>query len=116
MPARHAFLVSWLNPTAKALMKYEVRALGHRLEAIGAHSGYRIRMSTLSAEGLECWPVSVHIRLTFRRSADAFARNLLTHRGSGLARCFQVDEALGLLLPGSHELFGVALVVDGLLQ
>ena len=43
-------------------MKYEVRALGHRLEAIGAHSGYRIRMSTLSAEGLECWPVSVHIR------------------------------------------------------
>ena len=26
---------------------------------------------------------------------------------------FQVDEALGLLLPGAHELLGMALVVDG---
>jgi len=43
-------------------MKYEVIARGHRLEAVGAHSGYRIRMSTLAATGLESWPVSVHIR------------------------------------------------------
>ena len=43
-------------------MKYDVSTHGHRLEAIGAHSGYRIRMSTLSAQGLENWPVSVHIR------------------------------------------------------
>jgi hypothetical protein len=45
-------------------MKYEVITHGHRLEAIGAHSGYRIRMSTLSAraEGLETWPVSVYVR------------------------------------------------------
>ena len=45
-------------------MKYEVIARGHRLEAIGAHSGYRIRMSRLStgAEGLETWPVSVYVR------------------------------------------------------
>ena len=45
-------------------MKYEVITRGHRLEAIGAHSGYRIRMSTLAAapEGLEHWPVSVYVR------------------------------------------------------
>ena len=45
-------------------MKYEVIRHGHRLEAIGAHSGYRIRMSTLSAaaEGLETWPVNVYVR------------------------------------------------------
>jgi hypothetical protein len=48
----------------RAPMKYEVITHGHRLEAIGAHSGYRIRMSTLSAtaEGLENWPVSVFVR------------------------------------------------------
>ena len=45
-----------------APMKYEVNTHGHRLEAIGAHSGHRIRMSTLSAEGLETWPVSVYVR------------------------------------------------------
>ena len=33
-----------------------------------------------------------------------------------MARGFQVDETLSLLLPGAHELLGVALVVDGLLQ
>jgi hypothetical protein len=45
-------------------MKYEVITHGNRLEAIGAYSGYRIRMSTLSAtaEGLEHWPVSVFVR------------------------------------------------------
>jgi hypothetical protein len=45
-------------------MKYEVIARGDRLEAVGAHSGYRIRMSTLSATapGLESWPVSVYVR------------------------------------------------------
>ncbi|MBW8832048.1 MAG: hypothetical protein JF606_22055 [Burkholderiales bacterium] len=43
-------------------MKYEIIERGHRLEAIGAHSGYRIRMSTLSAADLVTWPISVHIR------------------------------------------------------
>lgn len=43
-------------------MKYEVVQRGHRIEAIGAHSGYRIRMSTLSATDLLSWPLSVHIR------------------------------------------------------
>lgn len=43
-------------------MKYEVISHGHRLEAIGAHSGYRIRMSTLSAQDLETWPVNVWVR------------------------------------------------------
>ena len=43
-------------------MKYETVARGHRLEAIGAHSGYRIRMSTLSAGDLETWPVNVYVR------------------------------------------------------
>jgi hypothetical protein len=45
-------------------MKYEVISLGRRLEAIGAHSGYRIRLSTLSvaAEGSQSWPVSVYVR------------------------------------------------------
>lgn len=43
-------------------MKYELVDRGHRLEAIGAHSGYRIRLSTLSATDLVTWPVSVHVR------------------------------------------------------
>ena len=43
-------------------MKYEIVERGHRLEAIGAHSGYRIRMSTLSATDLVTWPVTVHVR------------------------------------------------------
>ncbi|HXD06010.1 MAG TPA: hypothetical protein VN680_08175 [Burkholderiaceae bacterium] len=43
-------------------MKYELVRRGARLEAIGAHSGYRIRMSTLAAEGFENYPVTVHIR------------------------------------------------------
>ena len=43
-------------------MKYEVHRAGHRLEAIGAHSGFRIRMSTLAATNLAHWPVTVHVR------------------------------------------------------
>ena len=43
-------------------MKYELVEHGHRLEAIGAHSGYRLRLSTLSAGDLVTWPVSVHVR------------------------------------------------------
>ena len=43
-------------------MKYEIVERGHRLEAIGAHSGYRIRIATLSATDLTMWPVSVHVR------------------------------------------------------
>ena len=43
-------------------MKYEIAERGHRLEAIGAHSGYRIRISTLSATDLAMWPVSVPVR------------------------------------------------------
>ena len=54
--------------------------------------------------------------LTFRGSLNAFARNFPAVGSSGAAGSFQVDEALGLLLPGSHELLGKALVVDGLLQ
>lgn len=54
--------------------------------------------------------------LTFRRSLNACARNFPASVGSGLAGCFQVDEALGLLFPGSHEPLDAALVVDGQLQ
>lgn len=46
-------------------MKYETSVRGHRLEAIGAHSGYRIRMSTLAALSpgdLGTWPVKVYVR------------------------------------------------------
>jgi hypothetical protein len=43
-------------------MKYEVFDRGDRLEAIGAHSGYRIRISTVSAATVAMWPVSVHVR------------------------------------------------------
>jgi hypothetical protein len=43
-------------------MKYELIERGHRTEAIGAHAGYRIRMSTLSATDLVTWPVTVHVR------------------------------------------------------
>lgn len=43
-------------------MKYQVTTHGHRLEALGAHSGYRIRMSTLCAQDLGLWPVKVYVR------------------------------------------------------
>ena len=43
-------------------MKYHLAERGERLEAIGNHSGYRIRISTLSAANLAMWPVSVHVR------------------------------------------------------
>ena len=43
-------------------MKYEITSRGDRLEAIGAHSGYRIRISTVSAATVATWPVSVHVR------------------------------------------------------
>ena len=43
-------------------VKYQVTTHGHRLEALGAHSGYRIRMSTLSAQDLGLWPVKVYVR------------------------------------------------------
>jgi hypothetical protein len=43
-------------------MKYETTQRGQRLEAIGAHSGYRIRISTVPATALAMWPVSVHVR------------------------------------------------------
>lgn len=43
-------------------MKYEVHREGPRLEAIGAHSGFRIRMSTMPPLGRQSWPVTVHVR------------------------------------------------------
>ena len=43
-------------------MKYEVFEHGHRLEAVSALHGFRIRISTLSATNLDNWPVSVHVR------------------------------------------------------
>lgn len=43
-------------------MKYELTQQGDRLEAIGAHSGYRIRLSTVAASPVSTWPVSVHVR------------------------------------------------------
>ena len=59
---------------------------------------------------------TVLARLTFRGLLNAFARNFPAVGSSGVAGGFQVDEALGLLLPGSHEFLDKALVVDGLLQ
>lgn len=43
-------------------MKYEIIERGHRLEAIGAHSGYRIRMATLARHDLQTWPLHVWVR------------------------------------------------------
>ena len=43
-------------------MKYEITEQGHRLEAIGAHSGYRVRISTVAESTLDLWPVTVHVR------------------------------------------------------
>lgn len=43
-------------------MKYHTTERGERLEAIGAHSGYRIRISTLAATDLGLRPVSIHVR------------------------------------------------------
>lgn len=43
-------------------MRYQVTERGARLEAIGAHAGYRIRMSTSAARDLDHWPVLVHVR------------------------------------------------------
>jgi hypothetical protein len=44
-------------------VRYEVTHQGGpRVEAIGAHSGYRIRLSTVAASPVAMWPVSVHVR------------------------------------------------------
>jgi hypothetical protein len=43
-------------------MKYEVTSRGARLEATGAHSGYRIRMSTADPHGPGNWPLHVFVR------------------------------------------------------
>ena len=43
-------------------MKYEVLEQGDRLEALGAHSGYRIRISTVATAAVTTWPVCVHVR------------------------------------------------------
>lgn len=43
-------------------MKYDTTERGERLEAIGHHSGYRIRICTLAAANLAMWPVSIHVR------------------------------------------------------
>lgn len=43
-------------------MKYDVIRRGPRLEAMSAHSGYRIRLCTLAAGDLDHWPVTVHVR------------------------------------------------------
>ena len=43
-------------------MKYEITRQGPRLEAIGTHSGYRIRISTVAESPVALWPVSVHVR------------------------------------------------------
>lgn len=43
-------------------MKYEITHQGPRVEAIGAHSGYRIRLSTVARSPVGMWPVSVHVR------------------------------------------------------
>ena len=43
-------------------MKYRTTERGERLEAIGNHSGYRIRICTLAAANLAMWPVSIHVR------------------------------------------------------
>jgi len=47
-------------------MKYEIIERGHRLEAIGAHSGYRIRISTLSAADRRGLDLGVVFRLDER--------------------------------------------------
>ncbi|HSW21001.1 MAG TPA: hypothetical protein VLJ86_27510 [Ramlibacter sp.] len=43
-------------------MKYDIIKRGERLEAVGAHSGYRIRICTVAAVNVAMWPVSVHVR------------------------------------------------------
>jgi hypothetical protein len=49
-------------PLAGGAMKYEVTSRGPRLEAIGAHSGYRIRMSTVGVPTACAYPVNVWVR------------------------------------------------------
>jgi hypothetical protein len=43
-------------------MKYHMTERGDRLEAMGTHSGYRIRICTLAAANLAMWLVSIHVR------------------------------------------------------
>jgi hypothetical protein len=47
---------------AEKSMKYEVTSRGPRLEAMSAHSGYRIRMSTVGAPTACAYPVNVWVR------------------------------------------------------
>ena len=59
-------------------MKYEVIGHGARLDAVGAHSGYRIRMSTSAARDLDAWPVLVPVRGS--ESEDEVAVNVPKRR------------------------------------
>ena len=44
-------------------MKYQITGRqGQRVEALGAHSGYRVRLSTVAHSPVAMWPVSVHVR------------------------------------------------------
>ena len=43
-------------------MRYEIVRRGPRIEAIGAHSGYRIRLSTLPRSPTGSWPVHACVR------------------------------------------------------
>ncbi|MEF7617432.1 hypothetical protein V4F39_26205 [Aquincola sp. MAHUQ-54] len=43
-------------------MKYEITRSGPRIEAIGAHAGYRIRLSTARPGGGTGWPLHVAVR------------------------------------------------------
>lgn len=67
-------------------MKYELVERGHRLEAIGAHSGYRIRMTTLAAPALPAWPLHVWVRGS--ESEDEVAVDVPRHQLSSAAEAF----------------------------
>lgn len=43
-------------------MKYEITRQGSRIEGYGAHSGYRIRLSTTEPLSGQLWPLHVGVR------------------------------------------------------
>jgi hypothetical protein len=76
-------------------MKYEVSVHGQRLEAVGAHSGYRIRMSTLAARHLEHFPVHVTVRGS--ESEDEVTIDLPKRRFSSPTEAFDFGYACATL-------------------
>jgi hypothetical protein len=76
-------------------MKYEVATRGRHIEAIGAHSGYRIRMTTRAPSVGDSWPLRVYVRGS--ESEDEVEVALPHHRLTSATEAFDQGYAAATL-------------------